>query len=599
MKKVFHQLTLILFSIIFFSCSVIPDQSNQVISFNNSTYPIKPLNSNAKNNTISQKSTSPYLYYEFSDSLIKDLQIEEKSITSISLEITLLINSQNSNQNDVLAWCFLYNQDFDSNNNLAQVIEKRPMMYFTQNFDTPGQKRVKLSYALNTEQIKQVRGIAIYSEFPVQFESASFISSYLGWLFSNNEVSFGCGIEGGSFNSSLQFNQNTTLDFSDANKLKWGTYNPDIILNFSAIEYDKSWINNQPRVWVNIEDNEVGIYRSHLINTATLNTVQFSRHFRTAKLTENREMVQGIQLKVSKQAKSSANPLHKIVPITMDPGLIYDFEQSWWRTKDFEVFSWELFPSILIFDFASLERQDVYLKRLAFYMEKANYVGHLVSDRELSKHHGFNAYDFSCDTLASFFTEVSRTSFPLNTEEENLFKLCIENNLIIPDSSNSKYVSYKPGIGAIVSFSHESEQYQRFTFITHESFHGIYFLDSEFRSFSDKIYDRVDSVSKNFLQGYFNLTPTLNYNINDDFLMRNEFMAYMLQQKTNSVENYYSKNIAERKTIKENLPQTSSHIRMTNASAYVKASTELSNYVNQKYGLEAGRVALIYRETED
>ena len=41
------------------------------------------------------------------------------------------------------------------------------------------------------------------------------------------------------------------------------------------------------------------------------------------------------------------------------------------------------------------------------------------------------------------------------------------------------------------------------------------------------------------LTGYFTITPTLNYDIEDRYLIENEFMAYLLQQTLQQTPQYF------------------------------------------------------------
>ncbi|MDR0721053.1 MAG: hypothetical protein LBF78_15590, partial [Treponema sp.] len=90
-------------------------------------------------------------------------------------------------------------------------------------------------------------------------------------------------------------------------------------------------------------------------------------------------------------------------PIPADPGLVLDYPRTAWRDSRYEVFRWESFPSVLVFDFADYAVQDRFLKRLAFYVEKAEFRGRLAEDREIASLHGWNAHDYRSQDLAAFF----------------------------------------------------------------------------------------------------------------------------------------------------------------------------------------------------
>ena len=146
--------------------------------------------------------------------------------------------------------------------------------------------------------------------------------------------------------------------------------------------------------------------------------------------------------------------------------------------------------------------------------------------------------------------------------------------------------------GAIISISKESPRYLRAQFIAHEGVHGIYFLDEEFRNLVDVIYDIIDTKSLQFLQGFFASQPSLGYDPNDPYLMRNELMAYLLQQSVAGIPSYFAGNLANRGTVLKAIPELAKYVRDTNAQGFVDAANVLESFLFSKYGLAAGRVSL-------
>ncbi|MDR2370060.1 MAG: hypothetical protein LBD71_01155, partial [Treponema sp.] len=91
----------------------------------------------------------------------------------------------------------------------------------------------------------------------------------------------------------------------------------------------------------------------------------------------------------------SANPLPPFPgPVSADPAVILAYPQEAWRDARYEIFRWEAFPSILVFDTADYGVQDRLLKRLAFFVEKAGFRGRLAPDSEIAGLHGWNAHDY-------------------------------------------------------------------------------------------------------------------------------------------------------------------------------------------------------------
>jgi len=279
-------------------------------------------------------------------------------------------------------------------------------------------------------------------------------------------------------------------------------------------------------------------------------------------------------------------------PIPADPALILDYQQELWRNPDYEVFQWDRFPRILIFDTRSYEVQDRLFKRLAFYVEKAGFRGRLASDAEIAPLHGWNAHDYRSKDLADFFSIAEQTQFALNREERELRDILLSSG-IIQASTEGSVTGYTPGDGAIISISRESDAYLRRLFMVHEAFHGLFFIDSDFQDFSLDRWSRLDPVAKEFLVAYF---QNRRYDTTDPYLMKNELMAYCLQQRVSDAPLYFGKTLPERlsaypKYVKS-IPEKddASGTWPVLASLFTAEAQAFSNYVAKRWGLEAGRV---------
>jgi hypothetical protein len=288
------------------------------------------------------------------------------------------------------------------------------------------------------------------------------------------------------------------------------------------------------------------------------------------------------------QYMASLSSYQVLEPILADPGLILSWPRETFRDTRYEVFRWEGFPSILIFDFVDYQVQDNFLKRLAFYAEKAGFRGRLAADREIANLHGWNAHDYRAETLAAFFDLAASTNFPLLPEEKELEALLFNANII--RSSGGTIV---PGEGAIISISRESPEYLRIRFMAHEGFHGLYFTDSGFREFCKQHWDAFAPVPRAFILSYFGYQ---GYDVNDTDLMINEFMAYILQQPVSQAEYYFGVNIANvidaspwRRTVLPPKDEASGSWPVL-ANAFRIEAEAFSRYVNQRWGMAAGRV---------
>jgi hypothetical protein len=197
---------------------------------------------------------------------------------------------------------------------------------------------------------------------------------------------------------------------------------------------------------------------------------------------------------------------------------------------DYALCRWDLFPSVLILDMKSFEAQDRTFNRLAFFLEKGGYTGRLLDDGELSGLRGWNAHDYGPKGLARFFSAAEKRKFPLGAEELALRGLALESGLIVHDGA-----LYAPGQGAMISISRESDRYARRLLLAHESYHGIFFTQPEYRAFCYSVWDGAEKAERRFM---LRLLGYLGYDMGDRELVVNEFQAYLLQQPASQLEAY-------------------------------------------------------------
>jgi hypothetical protein len=284
-------------------------------------------------------------------------------------------------------------------------------------------------------------------------------------------------------------------------------------------------------------------------------------------------------------------------PISADPYFILGYPVEAWRNSRYEVFCWDAFPEILIFDTASYDVQDRLFKRLAFFVEKAGFRGRLAGDAEIAGLHGWNAHDYRAEDLASFFETARKSNFPLLAEERELEAILLSCGIIKRNAS----LQIVPGSGAIVSISRESDKTDkalRPRFMVHECFHGIYFIDEDFRNFSRQRWEVFPPAAKKFLLSFFEFQA---YDTKDTNLVINEFMAHVLQQSVAQAAWYFgeyqpNRMIAASPWRRASLPEkeTVSADGRTYwpdiAAAFTAEGEAFSRYVSQRWGLAAGRV---------
>ncbi|MDR1429528.1 MAG: hypothetical protein LBI85_04495 [Spirochaetaceae bacterium] len=281
-------------------------------------------------------------------------------------------------------------------------------------------------------------------------------------------------------------------------------------------------------------------------------------------------------------------------PVSIDPGLILDYPRESWRNSAYEIFRWDRFPGILIFDTADYAVQDRLFKRLAFFVEKLGFRGRLAPDSEIAALHGWNAHDYRSEDLARFFELARSSGFPLNRDEQDLEKLLLSEGILRGGAGGA----ILPGQGALVSVSRESAAYLRATFMVHETFHGLFFIDEEFREFSRRRWANFDPRGKRFITSYFEYS---GYDSGDQYLMMNEFMAYCLQQGVSQAGEYFGKTlasrIAEHPRRRDSLPQgdEASGTWPLISSLFTSEAEAFSFFVRERFGLAAGRVRRAYK----
>jgi hypothetical protein len=279
-------------------------------------------------------------------------------------------------------------------------------------------------------------------------------------------------------------------------------------------------------------------------------------------------------------------------PVPADPGLILSYPQKNWRSPGYEVFRWPEFPEILILDTADYSVQERLFKRLAFFTEKRDYRGRLVPDRELEGLHGWNAHDYRAEDLARFFEAARLENFPLLDEERGLYTLLLENG-ILRRTPGGEIV---PGRGAVLSISRESSDYLRGRFMTHECFHGLFFIDEDFRNFSADRWENFSPEAKRFFSSYLD---SMRYDTTASYLVINEFMAYCLQQSVSQAPYYFGEYLAGqiagnplRRAVLPQEEQTAGGDRYwpALAGAFAREAGAFSDYALRRWGFSAGAV---------
>ena len=357
------------------------------------------------------------------------------------------------------------------------------------------------------------------------------------------------------------------------------------------------YLNDDEELKGNTVKLSIGGEKLYIKNSVSVSKLEFpsaslKSPFSNAEFSENAEcikafLLQSVPFKTDEQYPQTEEAVYKAV--RTDPGLILNYNQKNWRVKEYEVFEWDRYPGILLFDILDYDIQNDFFRRLAYFVEKRGYKGKLWSDEVLADKHGYNAHDYSADSLAAFFNKATEENFPLNEAEQTLKKILIVNGLLIQDGD---YV--KAGEGGIVSISRESDAALRAKLLAHEAWHTLFFRDEDFRNFVAAVYYTFDPDSRQFLLDFFESQTGLGYDIEDEYLMHNEFMAYILQQRLKDVPEYFVGR-TNLWSVWSFTPVLSQYIRDTNAKGFEDAAIILNDYILDVYGLSGGNVALITR----
>ncbi|MCL2602471.1 MAG: hypothetical protein FWD91_06625 [Treponema sp.] len=280
-----------------------------------------------------------------------------------------------------------------------------------------------------------------------------------------------------------------------------------------------------------------------------------------------------------------------LTPIPADPWDMLVRPVETWRDSRFELFSWDRFPELLLMDISTQKIQDRLLKRMAFFVEKAGFRGRVWRDEDIAHRHAWNAHNYQALDLAVFFQYARDNDFPLLDEEWELEAILLSSGVLQLDAA----ARLVPGNGAILSLSRESTPALRTRFMAHEMFHGLFFIDSDFQKFSRQRWEAFPEHTKKFFIAFLDI---LTYSTDYEYLVINEFMAYMLQLPASQASWYFGQHLSNRLYNEGFGHLLPAHYQMRDgmrfwpeiATIFTAEAETFSRYVNERWGLEAGRV---------
>ncbi len=536
--------------------------------------PLVGLNKEAVNATIKSPEKQNCMYFEFTDKQRQTMLAKVSTKQRLALQAVISVSAGNGK---VTLGIMSKGQGENEYVSISEVVS--PSLEFDH------VDNVTLSLCFDPQK-PVPSGMYISSTMPCTVSSVSFIDAVIGADSLNNI--WAAGPSGGEMNSGV-------IDFTDGMKIFDTQMGPNSVLPKITIAlYPPASYGTMEEPFSTVfhyGPDSFKLYASPSQQTFTLQTASMTEPF--AVLSEDGKP--NIHA-----AFMSANPADEYAPnedgivtkgLTCDLGFVFDWPMNKWRNKDYELYVWEEFPEVLIFDFKNYKVQNEFFTRLAYFVEKNGYKGTLVSDDFVREKHGYNAHDYKGDDIARFFNLVNEKNFRINAREKMLRQILLDNGIILNNGDGT----YSGGKGAVISIARESGSDLRHTLMAHESWHGIYFTDSDFRDYVSELYDAFDKTSMEFLRTYFSVYPSLQYDITDDYLMHNEFMAYHLQQSVSATGPYF-KTRASWNTIASNNPAACNYVVRNEAKDFVETSRALSQYVFDHWGFKAGSTVLVERQ---
>ena len=455
-------------------------------------------------------------------------------------------------------------------------------------FRSLGKKTVGISMCL-PEDISDMIGFYVCSDTAFSVEKVSSAHARIGMDVSSEIPLYAFGRDGGTVDGT-----NLSVDFSDGKNLFDRSNGRESVLpkiemtlaGFSELPAD----GGMDRLSFSYGGSSFVLRRSPAANAVTLQSSSVRDAFSVMELKENPSLLKSVFM-TSNGLELCPSDGTVDEPFVTDVGLILEWPRSKWRTGEYELFRWELFPDVLIFDFKDYDVQNLFMSRIAYFTEKDGYRGTFIDDESVKTLHGYNAHDYKADDLAEFFTVAAGKKLSLNEKERLLRNILIKNGIIV-DAGDGKFLA---GKGAVISLSRESPMDLRTQLLAHETWHGIYFMDAGFREFSDSVYASTKKKARDFLKLYFKSYDSLGYDTGDEYLMRNEFMAYMLQQSPKMTVRNFQK-ISTWSTLALRSPELSGYMQKTECSDFLDASERLCGYVSERWGLWGGRTHLLSKE---
>lgn len=275
-----------------------------------------------------------------------------------------------------------------------------------------------------------------------------------------------------------------------------------------------------------------------------------------------------------------------LTPLPADFKQILENDPAQWRYSDWEVYRWESFPGILIIDFQNFNIQSHMLKRLSYFVEKRGYTGRIHSFLRLSGKTDWNAHNYKSADLAAFFTEAQRSNALLSSAESYLRELLLENGII--ERSGEGYTGGEDK--GIVSVSQESASHVRSLLLTHEGYHGLFYAAPGLKELVYDQWDKLAPEAQEMWVDYLRTADVWNYDYNNGYLLRNEMLGYMMQQK--DFAEYFDNMMFPR--LLKRIPDKAEHFQQNRDAArqaFLDMALKIAVFLQNNFNLSPGNLS--------
>ncbi|WP_235048134.1 hypothetical protein [Borrelia persica] len=275
------------------------------------------------------------------------------------------------------------------------------------------------------------------------------------------------------------------------------------------------------------------------------------------------------------------NNYHEInKPINADIKFIFNYKKENYRRDSFEFFNLIANPNIYVIKFKTLHDQSLMLKRMAFFVEKKEFKGKLLSNEELENKVGWGGHDYKLKDIITFFNEAEKLDFKLNKEEIILKNLIMTNKLAHIENNTIK-IKNKSKNTAFATYSEDETMPKtaQMRIFMHELLHMHFFTDNNFNKAIVNFWHKHISPNDKKLWIYF--LDNSNYDVTLNDLVINEFYAYTTALPKEKIADYLI---------------NTKYFPKTLTKKYEKWVTKLEKLLWKAKGLIAGELSILFED---